>query len=108
MNESLAALCHAIVRRLPTVDPASKELRPYLDHMRRSVEAAVPRPLADKTPAHDYSRLLANALARVPQDPISQAMRKLPGPLPWYYHYETRPGEADLSDNIAFAELIGP
>lgn len=84
------------------------DVQPYFDHMRRSVEAAVAQPVAERATARDYSQLLASALHLEPRDPISQALARLSGPLPWYYHYETRPGEADLSTQIAFAELVGP
>jgi mannose-6-phosphate isomerase-like protein (cupin superfamily) len=108
LNESLDALCHAIAHRLPKVGFLPQDIQPYLDHMRRSVEAAAARPVSARVAAHDYSQLLASVLSQQPQDPISQALAKLPGSLPWHYTYETRPGEADLSDNVAFAELIGP
>jgi mannose-6-phosphate isomerase-like protein (cupin superfamily) len=77
--------------------------------MRRSVEAAVVgHRVAHRPPSRDYARLLCSALSLQPQDPISQALARLPSSLPWYYHYDTRPGEADLSNHIAFAELVGP
>jgi mannose-6-phosphate isomerase-like protein (cupin superfamily) len=108
MNEPLAALCHAIIHGLPKVGLASKDLQACVDLLGRSLDTAVARPIADRTPGRDYSRLLNQALTLQPQDPISLAMTKLPGPLPWYYQYATRPGESDLAGNIAFAELIGP
>jgi mannose-6-phosphate isomerase-like protein (cupin superfamily) len=108
VKESLDALCRSIVYRLTSVGAVSPDLQPFVDHMRRSVEAAVVGPTAPRSSGHDYSELLGSALRLEPQDPISQALSKLPGPLPWYYHYESRPGEADLAKHIGFAELVGP
>jgi mannose-6-phosphate isomerase-like protein (cupin superfamily) len=108
MNESLEALCRSIAHRLTTIGPVREDVQSHLGHMRRSVEAAVAHRVADKAAARDYSRLLDSALNLEPRDPISQALAKLSSPLPWYYHYETRAGEADLSGQIAFAELVGP
>jgi mannose-6-phosphate isomerase-like protein (cupin superfamily) len=108
MKESLSALCQSIAHRLTAVGSVPQDVQPYFGHMRRSVEAAVAHRVAHRSPAGDYSQLLGSALNLTPQDPISQALARLPGPLPWYYHYETRPGEADLSNHIAFAELVGP
>jgi mannose-6-phosphate isomerase-like protein (cupin superfamily) len=76
--------------------------------MRQSVETAVVHQVANRAVARDYSQLLANALTLAPRDPIAQALEKLSVPLPWNYSYEIRPGEADLSGQIAFAELVGP
>jgi len=108
LNESLGELCRAIAHRLTTVGPVPKDVQPYFGHMRRSVEAAVAHQVADRATARDYSQLLGSALNLEPRDPISQALARLSDPLPWYYHYEIRPGEADLSTHIAFAELVGP
>lgn len=108
LNESLGDLCRSIAHRLTTVGPVPEDVRPYFGHLRRSVEAAVAHPVADRATGRDYSRLLASALNLEPRDPISQALARLSGPLPWYYHYATRPGEADLTAQIAFAELVGP
>jgi mannose-6-phosphate isomerase-like protein (cupin superfamily) len=108
LNESLGVLCRSIAHRLTTVGPVAQDVQPYFAHMRRSLEAAVAHPVSDRAPAGDYSQLLGSALSLEPRDPITQALANLPGPLSWYYHYETRPGEADLSSQIAFAELVGP
>ena len=108
MNDSLGALRQSIAHRLTQVGSVLPDVQPYFDHMRRSLEAAVVGPLAPRSSTHDYSQVLRSALSLEPQDPISQALARLMRPLPWYYHYDPHPGEADLSKHIAFAELVGP
>jgi mannose-6-phosphate isomerase-like protein (cupin superfamily) len=105
-GSSYLPIAQAITARLATVPAAADDIGLAIRHLRHAAEAAVARPFSAR-PSPSHAALLATALA-AGTDPIGAALAAAPDALAWHYHYAPRPGEADLSDRIAFAELIGP
>ena len=101
----------AIALYLARVPPAQNDIDMELRHLRRSVAQAMPRPGFTRAAGRSYATILGSAIAAGRDSGvavIADGLAKLPVPLPWHYHYATRPGQADLADSIGFAELIGP
>ena len=101
MGDPYSALTRAIAAQLPPPPMA-----PSVEHLRRSVEAAVPRPGFTSAAARDYHAILQAAVTlgqREGMTQIAAAVAQVP-PLPWDYQYP----EQGLAEQIGFAELIGP
>lgn len=115
MDGSFSGVAQAIAAHLAGVPPVTDEVDAAVLHLRRSAEAAVPRPAFSPAPGRDFAAILATAVAAGRSHAaggIAAALAALPGPLPWRYSYPPRPGApsdaVDLAQRIAFAELIGP
>lgn len=104
-------VAEAIAAHIADVPPITADTETEVQHLRRSVRAAVPRPGFARAAGRNYSAALSLAVAAGQGNGvavIADALAALSVALPWHYHYAPRPGETDLADRIAFAELIGP
>ncbi len=100
-------IAEAIAAELDAIPAATDDMGVSVRHLREAALAAAPRAFDARRPSADRAAILSAALAAC-RDPIGAALAAAPGGLAWRYDYPARPGEADLSDRIAFAELIGP
>ncbi len=78
-------------------------------HLQRSAATPLRRPFTAAT--HDYAPLVQRAIANARQSfaaDIAAQLLPVVTSLPWLYHYTPRSANEDLSERIAFAELIGP
>jgi quercetin dioxygenase-like cupin family protein len=100
-------VAQAIVAELAPVPAGADEMGLSVRHLRGAAQAAVPRPSFTPSSGGNRAAILTSALAGC-TDAIGAALAASPEGLSWHYHYAARPGEADLADRIAFAELIGP
>lgn len=77
-------------------------------HLRDKAEVAIVNHDFVPGTSLDHTATLAGALSVASPSPLVTALHAAAKVLIWHYGYAARPGEADLSDRIAFAELIGP
>jgi mannose-6-phosphate isomerase-like protein (cupin superfamily) len=110
-EQACLTVARAIAAHLEHVPAMDSETDVEVAHLRRSARQAAVRKSFDSVSGRDYSVILDAAIASGRAHgiaPIAEALANLSAPLPWHYHYATRPGEDDLAGRIAFAELIGP
>jgi hypothetical protein len=100
-------VAQAIAGALAPMPAGADEIGLSVGHLREAAQAAVPRASFASSAGGGRTAILAPALAAC-TDAIGAALAAAPEGLAWHYHYAARPGEADLGDRIAFAELIGP
>jgi len=108
-GDGLSQLTNAIVQHVATLEAPPPSLRSDIAHLEESVRKAVRQPFT-AAPSH-YAALLERALENARLGPVAEVAAQLTpvhSSLPWVYHYEPRSVEEDLSDRIAFAELVGP
>ncbi|WP_374376094.1 dimethylsulfonioproprionate lyase family protein [Dongia sp.] len=112
MSESFLAVTRAIADFVATQDSADEHLGAAIRHMEKSSASAAPNPLyLPARPTPDYGDILAMALTAAAGSPlahVAKAIAPVSGLLPWHYSYPTEPGEENLADRIAFAEIVGP
>lgn len=110
MSKPLQHLASTLAARLERISESNPDVGRALDHLLSAVRNATPRPSFD-TVGGDYAALLSRTIIADDVDgngDIARALTALRGVLPWQYHYQPRSADEDLSDRIAFAELIGP
>ncbi len=100
-------VARAIVAQLATVPAATDDMGVSVEQLRHAARVAVARPSFALPAGPDHAGILASAL-EASTSPIGAALAAVGDALAWHYHYAPRPGEADLADRIAFAEVIGP
>lgn len=111
MTESLHTLARLAAAALDRTSAVNDDTRSELLNLKAALRSAVVRDSFIAPPTRDYAAILESALAAAPGRALAalaQALRLVRHQLPWTYHYAPRPGEEDLANRIAFAELIGP
>ncbi len=91
------------------IEAPPSALRNDMAHLEESARKATRQPFTAAT-SH-YAALLERALENARLGPVGEVaahLQPVHPALPWAYHYAPRSVEEDLSDRIAFAELVGP
>lgn len=111
MTERVARLIETIrayYRTLPVQEPA---IRREVDHMLATTERLDPVAPSGNRVNAGAAKHLPGALDAARQGPgheVADAIADAKDDLLWYYGYAPRPGERDLSQDIAFCEILGP
>jgi len=107
--DRFSKLTNAIASHLAKVEVPPSDMRNVMTHLGESSRKARRQPFT--AAKSDYAALVQRVLENARHSPVADvAAHLLPvhSSLPWVYHYTPRSTEEDLSDRIAFAELIGP
>lgn len=109
MSRSFEHLTATIARHVGCLKSGVPDMEIALHALVAAAQSATPSTM--RPAAHPYESLVARAArggVSGPAGDIATALMAMPGPLPWIYHYLPLSDGDDLSERIAFAEVIGP
>jgi hypothetical protein len=111
MTERVARLIHTIRAYYEGLAIDDAAVKREVDHALSTTAALDPvAPSGNRVNAGAVKHLpgALDAARRGPGRAVAEAIDAAKGDLLWYYGYAPRPGEKDLSQDIAFCEILGP
>lgn len=111
MTERVAHLIHAIRAYYQSLPIGDAAVRREVDHALATaarLEPAAPAGARVNVGAVKHLPGALEAARRGPGHAVADAIQAAADDLLWYYGYKPRPGERDLSQDIAFCEILGP
>lgn len=111
MTERVAHLVRTIRTYYANLSVKDSNVKREVDHMLSTTATLDPvAPTGNRVNAGAVKHLpgALDAARRGPGRTVADAIAEAADDLLWYYGYAPRPGEKDLSQDIAFCEILGP
>lgn len=111
MTERVAHIVRTIRTYYANLSVKDPNVKREVDHMLSTTAKLIPvAPAGDRVNAGAVKHLpgALDAARSGPGRAVADAIAAAQNDLLWYYGYAPRPGERDLSQDIAFCEILGP